>query len=127
MTEEVERTYTELERNVERWASDRKIIQHSNVLAQAKKTLEEAGELVEAAAQIQVLNSLPPMTNIEESEAHLRAMDAYRDALGDVLVTLIVGSATAKVDLLECLDGAYNTIKDRKGYLKPDGTFVKVE
>jgi len=41
------------------------------------------------------------------------------------LVTLIMGCATADIDLVSCLELAYNEIKDRKGYLTPDGIFVK--
>ena len=33
--------------------------------------------------------------------------------------------AVLDIDLVECLGGAYNEIKDRKGYLTPEGIFVK--
>lgn len=49
----------------------------------------------------------------------------YHDALGDVLVTLIVGSATADVDLVACLKEAYEEIKGRSGKLNDNGVFVK--
>jgi hypothetical protein len=48
-----------------------------------------------------------------------------KDAYGDILVTLIMGCACADIDLVECLELAYNEIKDRKGYLTPEGIFVK--
>ena len=48
-----------------------------------------------------------------------------KDAYGDILVTLIMGCSCADLDLVECLAGAYNEIKDRKGFLGPDGIFVK--
>jgi hypothetical protein len=41
------------------------------------------------------------------------------------LVTLIMGCATADIDLVSCLELAYNEIKDRKGHLTPEGIFVK--
>ena len=110
-------SFADLELKVIRWASDRGIIQNSNIQAQARKTLEEAGELLEAAAAMRAVGIF---TDEQNDYAN-----AYRDALGDVLVTLIVGAATADVDLTECLAQAYDEIKDRKGYLKPDGTFVK--
>jgi hypothetical protein len=47
------------------------------------------------------------------------------DAIGDVLVTLIMCAATLHVNVTECLKLAYEEIKDRKGYLRPDGVFVK--
>lgn len=98
-------SWAELELNVIRWAEDRQIIPRSNPMAQAIKTHEEVGELLSAL--------------------HLRDRHAVEDAYGDVLVTLIVGAALAGVDLTECLRGAYDTIKDRKGYLRADGVFVK--
>ena len=33
----------------------------------------------------------------------------------------------ADVDLVDCLEEAYETIKDHKGYLTSDGIFVKEE
>jgi len=110
-------SYADLELKVIRWASDRGIVQNSNIQAQARKTLEEAGELLESAAAMRAVG-------IFDDQQHEYAR-AYRDALGDVLVTLIIGSATADVDLMDCLAQAFEEIKDRKGYLKPDGTFVK--
>jgi hypothetical protein len=47
------------------------------------------------------------------------------DAYGDILVTLIVGCATADLDLTTCLQGAYDEIKHRKGHLNKSGVFVK--
>ena len=49
------------------------------------------------------------------------AMDAY----GDVLVTLIIGSHLAGMSMVDCLQSAYDVIKDRKGYLNTAGVFIK--
>ena len=98
-------SYRELEIHIIRWAEERSIVQNSTPLAQAGKTLEECGELLIAAAT--------------------GDMDAYRDSIGDVLVTLIVGAACADVDVLSCLEQAYQEIKSRTGTLRPDGVFVK--
>ena len=112
-------SYADAELDVVRWAEARKIIQNSNIQAQARKTLEEAGELLEAAAALRVAQDC-------DSESLVEAWhQKYRDALGDVLVTLIVGAATADVNLVECLKDAYQEIKERKGYLRADGVFVK--
>jgi NTP pyrophosphatase (non-canonical NTP hydrolase) len=98
-------SYADLEMSVVRWGEQRGIVQNSNPLAQAIKTQEELDELVDA----------------------LRNNDtaAIADAYGDLLVTLIMGCACADLDLVSCLEGAYNEIKDRKGYLNKDGIFVK--
>lgn len=94
-----------LELNVIRWAEARQIIPNSTPMAQAIKTLEEVGELISAL--------------------HREDGDAIADAYGDILVTLIVGATLADMDLVRCLGGAYQQIKDRKGHLRSDGVFVK--
>lgn len=115
-------SYRELELLVIRWAEARKIIPRSTAKAQAQKTLEESGELLEAATVLKTLidTGIPATSKIY---AHWR--EKYRDAAGDVLVTLINGCALADVDLVECLAKAYDEIKDRKGTLMPNGIFVK--
>jgi NTP pyrophosphatase (non-canonical NTP hydrolase) len=97
--------YLELEEKIVQWAKDRRIVQNSTCMAQAIKTLEEVHELLEA-----ILKQEP---------------EAQKDAYGDILVTLIVGCATAGVSLVDCLELAYGQIKDRKGYLTEQGVFVK--
>ena len=125
-------SYADLELNVVRWAEAREIVQNSNPAAQARKTLEEAGELLEAAARMRVAFDIQSVIDHDQQQSdnpvhlmHKLYREQYRDALGDVLVTLIVGAATADVDLISCLAQAYQEIKDRKGYLRPDGVFVK--
>lgn len=99
-------SYQDLEMKVVQWAEARGIVQNSNNMAQAIKTLEEVTELLEAI--------------------HKGDRAAQKDAYGDILVTLIVGCATADLDLVECLRGAYDEIKNRKGYLDAQGVFHKV-
>ena len=98
-------SYSMIEMNVIRWGEERKIVQHSNPRAQAIKTLEEVGELMQA---------------ITDNDR-----EAMIDAYGDILVTLVMGCATADLDLVKCFAHAYEQIKDRKGYLSPEGIFVK--
>jgi hypothetical protein len=54
-------------------------------------------------------------------------MDKFRDAVGDVGVTIINACALADVDYVDCLNGAYQEIKHRKGTLLPNGIFQKDE
>ena len=98
-------SYAFYELEVVRWAESRGIVQNSNSMAQAIKTMEEVNELLEAI--------------------HKGDRDAQADAYGDILVTLIVGCATADFDLVKCLEKAYNEIKDRKGWLDAQGVFHK--
>ena len=99
------KTFGYLENEVEIWGYARGIIQNGKPIGQAKKTLEETNELILAIL----------LDNREE----------IIDAIGDILVTLIMQCAIQKVTLTECLEHAYEQIKDRKGYLNADGIFVK--
>jgi len=99
--------FYDLEDLVFEWASERGIIKNSTAMAQAIKTTEEVAELLKALSK--------------------GDREEVADAYGDILVTLIIGAAISEVDLVGCLNDAYETIKDRKGYLTPDGIFVKEE
>ena len=96
--------YEALAKRVERWAKDKGILDNATLATQAEKTLEEALELSNAALE--------------------RNMDEYRDALGDVLVTIIIGAKLANVDLLNCLDDVLGIIEKRTGKMV-DGKFLK--
>ena len=98
-------SYAKTEMLVLQWGEDRGIVQNSTPYAQAVKTREELLELFTAIAKGD------------------RAEMA--DAYGDILVTLVMGCACADLDLVECFKGAYEEIKDRKGYLNEDGLFIK--
>lgn len=115
-------TYRELELEVIRWAEARKIIPNSTPKAQAQKTLEECGELVEAATALQLLREFGVSS---EHPTYQHWLGKYRDAVGDIVVTLINGAALADVDVVQCLATAYDEIKDRTGTLMPNGIFVK--
>lgn len=94
-----------LELEVLRWAEARRIIPNSTAMAQAIKTHEELGELLSAL--------------------HRNDRAEIIDAYGDILVTLLIGADLAGVSLTECLEHAYDQIKDRRGVLREDGVFVK--
>jgi NTP pyrophosphatase (non-canonical NTP hydrolase) len=98
-------SYAKIEMDVIQWGEARQIVQNSTPYAQAVKTREELQELFTAIAKGD------------------RAEMA--DAYGDILVTLVMGCACADLDLVECFKGAYEEIKDRKGYLNKEGIFVK--
>lgn len=98
-------SYAAYEMKVLQWGMDRGIVQHGKPIGQAIKTLEEVTELLDA---------------INRGD-----MQEIKDAVGDVVVTLLMVCATLDIDLTECLAGAYEQIKNRKGTLLASGVFVK--
>ena len=100
-------TFENLEGRVIAWACARQIIPNSNPMAQSIKTASECVELLQAL-------------NKKDTK---EAIDAY----GDILVTLIIGAELYGVNLVACLEAAYDEIKDRKGHLGADGIFYKHE
>lgn len=87
-----------------KWANDRKIINPKNASNQFIKVTEELGEIAEGINK----------NNREQ----------IKDSLGDSLVTLIILAQDLNFDLLDCLNSAYNVIKDRKGKVI-DGSYIK--
>lgn len=92
---------------VEAWAEARGITQNSNPQSQLMKTVSELGELADATLK--------------------GDRDGVIDGIGDTLVTLVIYARLQGVRLEDCLTAAYDTIKDRRGYLTPEGIFVKEE
>ena len=98
-------TFEQLTRNVQEWAAARGIYAHSTARAQLLKAFSEMGELADAEIKGDYL--------------------AAGDAVGDVLVCLINFCAMSGLNITDCLAGAWDEIKDRKGRMVPGGAFVK--
>ena len=96
--------YYELEAVVETWAQQKGILAKATPMAQALKTLEETTELCTA------------INNDDRAE--------IIDAMGDIMVTLIIQAKMQGLSLEECLESAYNVISKRTGKMV-DGQFVK--
>lgn len=94
---------TELVSKIQQWVIARNL-QTADAKIQMCKTVEELGELA---------------TAINKGNIPLQ-----KDSIGDVVVTLICISQQLGHDFTECLEIAYNDIKDRKGKLI-NGVFVK--
>ena len=73
---------------------------------QTVKLMEECGELAHEISRCQY--------NSKEAE----------DAIGDIGVVLIILADILGYDFVDCLQLAYNEIKDRKGHTQ-DGSFIK--
>ena len=96
-------TLDQLVEQVQQWSID-KDLHKSNSDRQALKFYEEAGEVAAALSRGQ--------------------MDALKDGIGDTVVTLIILAQQHDMTLQECLQYAYDEIKDRTGRTV-NGTFIK--
>ena len=93
----------ELIKNIEDWSIDRGL-NNASPNKQILKVVEEVGEVAGALAKSDLINA--------------------KEEIGDVVVTLIILSQQLNIDLYDCLDTAYDKIKDRKGKML-NGVFVK--
>lgn len=96
--------YFELEVAVEQWAEEKGILSKATPIKQAMKTQEELTELCNA-----ILDN-----NKEE----------IKDAIGDIMVTLIIQAKMQGMTIEECLNAAYDVISKRTGKMV-NGQFVK--
>lgn len=99
-------TFESLQDAIIQWGYARNIVSPKNTPKQFMKVTEELGELAEGINK--------------DNQGQIK------DSLGDILVTLIILSKDLDVDLLDCLRGAYDVIKDRTGKTV-NGVFVKEE
>lgn len=99
-------SFDELSENVLSWASEKGILVKDNAPKQMLKVLEEVGETAGALLKDK--------------------QDEIKDGIGDSFVTLIILSKQLGLSPTECLEAAWNEIKDRTGKTV-DGVFVKDE
>lgn len=90
--------------DIRNWAAARNLIEGSDPKSQMLKLAEEMGELAGALARG------------KEVEAD--------DAIGDMVVVLTILSSQRGVSIENCIERAWQEIKDRKGVMR-DGVFVK--
>ena len=90
--------------NVIGWADDKGILVKDNAPKQMLKVLEEVGETAGAL--------------LKDNKAEIV------DGIGDSFVTLIILSMQLGLHPSECLEAAWNEIKDRKGKTE-NGVFIK--
>ena len=116
-----------LEQEVIKWAKEKGIFTNSNPLKQFSKTLEEVQELGDALEEQLFLDKLHAKgMEYHSFEAQFNNQNEIEDAIGDIIVTLIIQAKMQNVSLGACLHSAYNVIKKRQGKMV-DGVFVKQE
>lgn len=96
--------FFELEVLIEEWAEEKGILDKATPIKQALKTLEETTELCNA------------IVNNDFGE--------IKDAIGDIMVTLIIQAKMQEMTIEECLNAAYDVISKRTGKMV-NGQFVK--
>ena len=97
-------TVESLENKIVQWHHDRNLIAGANDKDQFMKLIQECGEL---------------------SDNICKQRD-IRDDIGDIIVVLINIAERNSLTLEECMQVAYDDIKDRKGRMV-DGVFIKEE
>jgi NTP pyrophosphatase (non-canonical NTP hydrolase) len=102
---ESEMSYADIEIRIIQWAEARKIIPNSNPESQLLKAVSEIGELADATIK--------------------NDREAIVDSVGDVMVCLINYCALQDINLVDCMEIAYDQIKNRRGTLLPNGVFQK--
>jgi len=98
-------TYAAIEMKIIQWAEARKIIPNSNPETQLLKAVSEMGELADATIK--------------------NDKEAIVDSVGDVMVCLVNYCALQDINLVDCMEVAYDQIKNRRGTLLPNGVFKK--
>jgi len=100
-------TFDELINNVKGWADAKDILKQENAPKQLMKVMEELGETAGAIAKN-------------------KKTDEIMDGIGDTFVTIIILAYQMGLNPTECLEAAWNEIKDRTGNTV-NGVFVKDE
>lgn len=98
-------SFSMTEFQVMQWAQARGIYDNGTALGQAKKTVEEANELLAA------------VTVNDRAE--------IADAIGDVMVTLVNVAVLCDMDVRQCFYNSFKVIEPRRGHMNKDGQFVK--
>jgi len=104
MTLETRATIDTYIRKVSQWHRDRNLIEGSTDKDQVLKLMQELGELSDSVCK----------------------NEDIRDDIGDMLVVMINIIERNNLTITDCLEKAWNDIKDRKGKMV-DGIFVKEE
>ncbi len=90
--------------NIRKWAHERNIIDGATPQAQFVKLIEEVGELAHGMSK--------------------GRPEEIKDGIGDAVVVLTILAEQHFVRIEDCIEVAWNEIKDRRGEMR-NGVFVK--
>ena len=106
--------FKELKTNVEEWANSKDLLHKENAEKQFMKFIEEVFEFKFE------MDFISQKSDCKEPTLDLKL------ELGDVMVTLIILSKQLDIDIVECLQLAYDKISKRRGKTL-NGVFIKEE
>lgn len=86
------------------WAQEKGIYEKGDQKTQTLKLLEEAGELAKSILK--------------------KDQEELKDAIGDCVIVLVNLSVLSALNFEDCVNSAYNVIKNRTGKMQ-NGTFIK--
>lgn len=90
--------------NIRQWAEARNLIKGSDSFRQMTKLVEEIGEIAHGIAK--------------------QRTGEIADGIGDAVVVLTILAAQQGIHIEDCIELAWQEIKDRKGRMV-DGVFIK--
>lgn len=123
-----EMNFEDLKTKVEQWADDKDLLYSENAEKQFMKFIEEVFEFkseMDILVRYRNYYRENPQKKIPKAE-HERITKKAELELGDIIVTLIVLCNQLDIDIVDCLNMAYEKISKRKGVTK-DGIFIKEE
>lgn len=107
--------FTDLVKKVQEWAEEKDLLHEENAEKQFMKFMEEVFEF---KSEMDFYIIYDDLRNVYDKSLKLE--------MGDILVTLIILSKQLDIDMVGCLEMAYEKISKRKGKTV-DGIFYKQE
>lgn len=95
----------QLAAKIANWGYARGITVNGSMSSQTLKLVSEVGELCDGVAK--------------------KRPAEVKDGIGDCFVVLVMIAELAKMPIEDCIQAAWDEIKDRKGYLNEQGIFIK--
>lgn len=114
------------EQDIIQWGIDRNLIGttgEATCLGQQKKTEEEVKELREAIEGAEAFTHLV-RHGLINARGGRNFKEEAKDAIGDIIVTLVMQAQMWGLTMEECIEAAWQEIKNRKGRMT-GGVFVK--
>lgn len=116
------KNFEQLREKVEQWAQDKNLLHKENANKQFMKFIEEVFEF---KTEMDYLCRIGQSSEEAYSDyEQIETQENMQLELGDIIVTLIILCKQLDIDIVECLQMAYEKISKRKGKTV-NGLFVK--